>query len=88
MLNNWNKYGFKPDGNEKRLLHFVSQSIDVKIENSIAIICISQSFVNEYESPIEATYMLPNDPDQVLSKVIFSIGEKVVEGKVMEKEKA
>jgi len=46
--------------------------------------------VNELEDPIEATYQFPTDPDQltVVSKMIFELGDKTVEGKVVSKENA
>ena len=47
-------------------------------------------FINELEEPVEATYQFPTDPDQhtVVSKVLFQLGDKEVEGKVIGKEKA
>ena len=76
--------------NNDQVLHFKSQRVDIRVENSIAMIEISQSFVNELETPVEATYKFPTDPDQhtVISRVFFELGDKVVEGKVTEKEKA
>ena len=44
--------------------------------------------MNELESPVEATYQFPADPDSVVSRVTIELGEKVVEGKVFEKQKA
>ena len=41
--------------------------------------------MNEYEDPIEATYQFPTDPEVVVSKVFFEIGDKIIEGKVQEK---
>ncbi len=42
------------------------------------------------DTPVEATYMFPTDPDQntVVSKVVFELGDKRVESKIAEKEKA
>lgn len=47
-------------------------------------------FINELEEPVEATYQFPTDPDQhtVVSNVLFQLGDKEVEGKVIGKEKA
>jgi Ca-activated chloride channel family protein len=47
-------------------------------------------FVNDLEDPVEATYMFPTDPDQhtVVSKLLIEMDDKIVEGKVFEKEKA
>ena len=69
-------------------MHFVSQSFNVKIENSIATIELKQVFLNEIDEPVEATYSFPTDPDIVFSKLKFKIGEKEVIGKVKDKEEA
>lgn len=37
---------------------------------------------------MEATYQFPTDPDSVVSRLRIELGEKVVEGRVQEKEKA
>jgi len=58
------------------------------VENSIAIIDLVQVFLNELDSPVEATYQFPTDPDSVVSRVHIELGDRVVEGRVHEKEKA
>lgn len=47
-------------------------------------------FVNELDSPVDATYRFPTDPDEntVVSRLIFELGEKTVEAKIMAKERA
>ena len=71
-------------------MHFKSQHINVTVENSIAMIEIQQTFLNETDEVVEATYMFPTDPDEhtVVSRVMFALGDKTVEGKVIEKQKA
>ena len=46
-----------------------NQHINVTINNSIAEINIEQTFVNETQNPIEGCYMLPTDPDHVVSNL-------------------
>ena len=70
------------------VLHFKSQAISARVENSIAIIDLEQVFVNELDSPVEATYQFPTDPESVVSRVLIELGDRVVEGRVHEKEKA
>ncbi len=62
----------------------------MRVENSIAVIDISQVFLNELDVPVEATYKFPTDPDQhtIVSRVRFELGDKEVEGKIIAKEKA
>jgi hypothetical protein len=44
--------------------------------------------MNELDTPVEATYQFPTDPDGVLGRLTIEMGNKIVEGKVKEKEKA
>ncbi len=46
--------------------------------------------MNELDTPVEATYQFPTDPDQntVVSRVLFELGDKKVESKVTERVKA
>ena len=58
------------------------------MENSIAIIDLVQVFLNELDSPVEATYQVPTDPESVVSRILIELGDRIVEGWVHEKEKA
>ena len=58
------------------------------IENSIATIELQQVFLNELDETVEATYQFPQDPEIVVSRMIIEMGDKIVEGRVMKKEKA
>lgn len=62
--------------------------ITARVDNSIATIELTQTYINELESPIETTYMFPSDANIVMSKLVIQVGERVIEGKVMEKEEA
>ena len=70
------------------VLHFKSQTLHARVENSIAIIDLVQVFLNELDSTVEATYQFPTDPDSVVSRVRIELGDKTVEGRVHEKNKA
>jgi FtsZ-binding cell division protein ZapB len=43
-------------------MHFKSQRIDARVDHAIATINIIQVFLNELETPVEATYQIPIDP--------------------------
>jgi Ca-activated chloride channel homolog len=58
------------------------------VENSIAIIDLVQVFLNELDSPVEATYQFPTDPESVVSRVLIELGDRILKGWVHEKEKA
>jgi len=68
-------------------MHLKSQSISARVENSIAIIELTQVFMNTLDSPVDATYRFPTDPDgnTVVSRLLFELGTKTVEAKVMAK---
>ena len=59
------------------------------IHESLAHIDIEQKFVNPTESsPLELTYLFPKMKDTIISKLFITIGEKVIEARIMEKQKA
>jgi hypothetical protein len=51
-----------------------SHHIDAKYINSIATIEMVQVFQNTLASPVEAIYMMPNDPEVVISKLTIQVG--------------
>ena len=71
-------------------MHFKSQRIDARVDHAIVTIDITQVFLNELDTPVEATYQIPIHPDQkiVVAGLKFQIGEKMVESKIQEKAKA
>lgn len=71
-------------------MHFKSQRVDARVDHAIATIDITQVFLNELETPVEATYQIPIDQDKnvVVAGLLFQIGEKMVESKIQEKNKA
>ena len=69
-------------------MHFQSQHIEAKVSDSLAKINITQIFKNELDQAVEATYSFPTDPDMVLGSLTIELGDRVVKGKVFEKEKA
>eukprot|EP00347_Sterkiella_histriomuscorum_P014103 403362158 len=80
-------YGFTIK-NQEQTMHFKSQHIEVTVQNSIATIRLTQVFKNELEDAVEATYSFPTDPDIIVSKLQIELGDRIVEGKVMEKQQA
>ncbi len=53
------------------VLHFQSQSLSVRVQNSIAVMTLEQSFVNEMTEPVEATYQFPTEEAIIVSQVRF-----------------
>ena len=59
------------------------------LEGPLAIVDIELNYLNENtENPIECSYEFLLDPDIVMSHLIAKIGDKEVEAKIKEKERA
>ena len=66
-----------------------SVQIKGKLEGGLAILDIDLTYVNQDEThPLECTYEFPIDKETVLSKLVAKLGDKEVETKIKEKEKA
>eukprot|EP00347_Sterkiella_histriomuscorum_P005979 403354535 len=74
--------------NQQQTLHFESQHLEATVQNSIATIRLTQVFINELDEAVEATYSFPTDPDIIVSKLQIELGDRIVEGKIMEKQQA
>ncbi|CDW72219.1 UNKNOWN [Stylonychia lemnae] len=56
--------------------------------NSIATIEIIQKFFNDTAQPLEVTLNVPIEEDYGIGKLMIQIDEKVIEGRILEKQKA
>ncbi len=45
--------------NEEVSLHFITQHLDVQVDNCFAVISMTQVFKNQTEKPIEGEYIFP-----------------------------
>ena len=64
------------------------QEVRVQITNVIAVIDVVQTYFNDSESPLEVTLMFPIEKDYALGKLTIQIGDTIIEGKIMSKDKA
>ena len=71
--------------------------VNIQINDSIAITNISQTFQNPSSNepqeeakgnPIEFVYKFPKDKKSLIAKMTVTIGDRVVEAKIEEKEEA
>ena len=60
----------------------------MKVTNVIAVIDIVQTYYNHSENPLEVTLMFPVEKDHTLGKLNIQIGDDIIEGKILNKEKA
>mmetsp|Transcript_30581 Transcript_30581/g.30025 ORF Transcript_30581/g.30025 Transcript_30581/m.30025 type:complete len:149 (+) Transcript_30581:65-511(+) len=63
-------------------------SIEGVVKDSIGVVTLSQSYINWDSNPIEVTYSFPMDKEIVVSDLIVEMDDKVIQGKVEEKQKA
>jgi hypothetical protein len=63
-------------------------SIHASIQHSIVFVEMVQTYFNESNSPIETTFLFPTNSEIVISKLVAEVGDKLIECKVMEREKA
>ena len=69
-------------------------SCDLKIQDSIAVLKMTQQFENKIneedddQKPIEIKYQFPKEDDAVISKMTIKLGEKEINAKVIEAKKA
>lgn len=56
--------------------------------NVIAVIDIVQTYYNHSQNPLEVTLLFPVEKDHALGKLNIQIGDDIIEGKILNKEKA
>ncbi|KAK5583666.1 hypothetical protein RB653_005264 [Dictyostelium firmibasis] len=78
-------YYLKNNNNVFKLKEF---SIEAEITDCSSTSIWSQSYSNDSTTPVEAKYQLPLHPNSVVSNFIIEYQDKVLKGKIKEKEKA
>jgi hypothetical protein len=56
-------------GKKEHLIPLKFQEVNVKINNSIAVIDITQTYYNDTETPLEVTLLLPIEEDHGLGQL-------------------
>ena len=62
--------------------------LDFSIEDGKAKTNMCLKYLNEGSSPLEVQFQFPSDPEFALTQIRVKIGDKEIETKIMEKEKA
>ena len=62
--------------------------INVVVNDVFATISMTQTYINDIDSPIEATLTFPSEKDVLVSQMIVTLDDKVIESKIMKKEEA
>ena len=58
------------------------------IKNAVSIIDIVQTFINNNDYPLEVTLKFPIEQEHSVGKLTIQIGDDIIEGKILKKEKA
>jgi Ca-activated chloride channel family protein len=78
----------KTDDPEKDLLPLKSTRADVKIAGVVAEVKITQVYQNRGKKTLEAVYVFPASIRAAVHAMRMTVGNRVVEAKIMEREKA
>ena len=73
---------------EKEVFVIDYERVNVKIEDQAATVTIEQMLKNEGESDLEAVLLFPIPEDAGISNFSMSMNDKMVEGKMMDKDEA
>eukprot|EP00347_Sterkiella_histriomuscorum_P002847 403366571 len=73
---------------ERYKLPLKHQKVAVKVMNTIATIDIIQTYSNDTTDPLEITLNVPIEKDYGMGKLTIQIDDNLIEGKILEKEKA
>jgi Ca-activated chloride channel family protein len=73
---------------EKDLLPLKSTRADVKIAGTVAAVQVTQVYQNQGKKPLEAVYVFPGSTRAAVHAMRMTIGERIIEAQIMEREKA
>ncbi len=73
---------------EVRTLLPVSTTVDATLSAGLATVTVVHTFENGLSQPFDATYLFPVPDDSAVYRMQLTVGDEVVEGKVMEKQVA
>eukprot|EP01012_Entosiphon_sulcatum_P013770 TRINITY_DN18962_c0_g1_i2.p1 TRINITY_DN18962_c0_g1~~TRINITY_DN18962_c0_g1_i2.p1 ORF type:complete len:1230 (+),score=200.10 TRINITY_DN18962_c0_g1_i2:48-3692(+) len=71
-----------------RMVPLTDVVIDAVVTFGAARVDVTQKFLNKGEEALEIVYYVPKDPNAVVAKLEFAIGDRVIVAKSMEKEAA
>jgi Ca-activated chloride channel family protein len=73
---------------EKDLLPLKSTGAEVKIAGTVAAVKVTQVYQNQGKKPLEAIYVFPGSTRAAVHAMRMTIGARVIEAQIMEREKA
>ena len=78
----------RPSDPAAQPIEIVDHHVDVLINNGFARIEVRQTFHNPNDSALDAVYEFPVPPDAALSEMTIEVGDRVLNGEVVEREHA
>ena len=64
------------------------QKVNLTVNNAVGVIDIVQTYLNDCDHPVEVTLKFPIEKEYAVGKLTIQIGEDIIEGKILKKEKA
>ena len=58
------------------------------MDNAVGVLNIVQTYINAGEAPLEVTLKFPTEKEYALGRLTIQIGDDLIEGKILKKEKA
>ena len=85
-----NKIGMQLKYKADTFLPLSDIKVDVGIKDSIAMTKVQQTYVNPSGNgqALEVKFRFPKMKDAVVSKMLFTVGDRTIDAKIQEKEKA
>lgn len=75
-------------GGGRELLELTSVTVDVKIQDRVAVTRTDQTFTNRSDNTVEGIYEFALPPGAIITDLVLWIGERRVQGIIMEKQQA
>lgn len=64
------------------------QEVNISVDNAVAVMDVVQTFINDRDHPLEVSLKFPIEKEHALGGLTIQIGDDIIEGKVLKKEKA
>ncbi len=77
-----------PLGVQDKYLHVTSYRVHIDVRGNVAHVSIDEEFYNPYNARVEGIFLFPLPYETTVNKLSIKMGDKIIEGKIYEKDKA
>lgn len=88
LLNNAQLTGRKGSMNSYQSAVLLNSAADFEINGMIATVTVTQAFMNQTDEVLHGTYAFPLPENSAVSYMHIQVGNRLIEGSIMEKEQA